>query len=55
MLRSSLSALGVDTAALLREAEIDPSLRAERLTVSDFVRLAQHLREQRRLPGERPT
>ena len=48
MLRSSLSALGADTAALLREADIDPSLRAERLTVLDFLRLAQHLQELRR-------
>jgi 16S rRNA (adenine1518-N6/adenine1519-N6)-dimethyltransferase len=47
MLRSSLSALGADTAALLRDANIDPSLRAERLTVSDFLRLARCLQEQR--------
>ena len=53
MLRSSLSALGGDTAALLRDAGIDPSLRAERLTVSDFVRLARCLQEQKRHPIER--
>jgi len=55
MLRSSLSALGVDTPALLREADIDPSLRAERLTVSDFVRLAQRIQDLRQSPGKRPT
>ncbi len=48
MLRSSLAALGADTAGLLRLAEIDPSERAERLTISDFVRLARCLEEQRR-------
>lgn len=48
MLRSSLSALGTDTATLLREADIDPSLRAERLTILDFLHLAQHLQELRR-------
>ncbi len=50
MLRSSLSALGVDTPALLRDADIEPSLRAERLTVSDFLRLAQLLQDRRRSP-----
>ena len=55
MVRSSLSALGADVPALLRDAEIDPSLRAERLTVLDFVRLARQLQEQRRRPGEKPT
>ncbi len=45
MLRSSLSSLGVDATALLREADIDPSLRAERLAVSDFLRLARHLQD----------
>ncbi|HWJ18737.1 MAG TPA: rRNA adenine dimethyltransferase family protein, partial [Geobacterales bacterium] len=53
MLRSSLSALGGDTAALLKDADIDPSLRAERLTVSDFVRLARCLQEQKRHPIEK--
>ncbi|HXW22943.1 MAG TPA: 16S rRNA (adenine(1518)-N(6)/adenine(1519)-N(6))-dimethyltransferase RsmA [Rhodomicrobium sp.] len=50
MLRSSLSALGADTPALLRDANLDPSLRAERLTVCDFLRLArclQHRRQER--------
>jgi 16S rRNA (adenine1518-N6/adenine1519-N6)-dimethyltransferase len=53
MLRSSLSALRVDTTALLRDADIDPSLRAERLSISDFVRLARCLQEQRRHSIER--
>jgi len=46
MLRSSLASLGVDTAALLRDAGIDPAHRAERLSVADFVTLAQGLRTQ---------
>jgi 16S rRNA (adenine1518-N6/adenine1519-N6)-dimethyltransferase len=43
MLRSSLASLGADTPALLGRAEIDPSERAERLSVGDFVRLARCL------------
>ena len=54
MLRSSLSALGVDAPALLRDAGIDPSLRAERLTVSDFLRLARLLQDQRRPASGQP-
>jgi len=46
MLRSSLASLGVDTVALLRDAGIDPANRAERLSVADFVTLAQCLRTQ---------
>jgi 16S rRNA (adenine1518-N6/adenine1519-N6)-dimethyltransferase len=45
MLRSSLNALGQDTAALLEAAGIDPSARAERISVADFVRLARLLAE----------
>jgi 16S rRNA (adenine1518-N6/adenine1519-N6)-dimethyltransferase len=41
MLRSSLASLGVETLPLLNRAGIDPSYRAERLTVADFVRLAR--------------
>ncbi len=48
MLRSSLSSLGIDAAALLQEAGIDPSLRAERLTVSEFLRLARLLQDRRK-------
>ncbi len=43
MLRSSLASLGADTAALIRDAGIDPANRAERLTIADFVSLAHHL------------
>jgi 16S rRNA (adenine1518-N6/adenine1519-N6)-dimethyltransferase len=54
MLRSSLSTLGVDAPALLRDADIDPSLRAERLTVSNFLRLAQLLQDRRRPASGQP-
>jgi 16S rRNA (adenine1518-N6/adenine1519-N6)-dimethyltransferase len=47
MLRSSLASLGVDAALLLRETGIDPSERAERLTIEDFQRLARALQRQR--------
>lgn len=43
MLRSSLASLGVDTAALLRDAGIDPAQRAERLGIADFISLAREL------------
>ncbi len=43
MLRSSLASLGADTAALIRDAGIDPAQRPERLTVADFVSLARQL------------
>ncbi len=46
MLRSSLTSLGVDTAALLAHSGIDPAQRPERLTVADFARLAHRLGEQ---------
>jgi 16S rRNA (adenine1518-N6/adenine1519-N6)-dimethyltransferase len=45
MLRSSLATLGVETTALLNRAGIDPSQRAERLSVADFIRLAHCLVE----------
>jgi 16S rRNA (adenine1518-N6/adenine1519-N6)-dimethyltransferase len=48
MLRSSLASLGVDAARLLSEAGIEPSERAERLTIEDFQRLARALQRQRR-------
>ena len=43
MLRQSLKSLGGDTAALLAQADIDPTARAEELSVEQFVRLAQAL------------
>lgn len=54
MLRSSLSTLGVDTAALIGDAGIDPAQRAERLTVEDFVRLARQLSKHRERVEPRP-
>jgi len=46
MLRSSLTSLGADTAALIQDAGIDPASRAERLTVAEFIGLARHLGKQ---------
>jgi 16S rRNA (adenine1518-N6/adenine1519-N6)-dimethyltransferase len=44
MLKSSLASLGLpDSVSFLRGAGIDPSQRAERLPVADFVKLAHHL------------
>ena len=43
MLRQSLKALGVDVAALLDAAAIEPTERAEQIPVEGFVRLAQAL------------
>ncbi len=40
MLRQSLKSLGVDTAALLTQAGIEPTARAEEIDVEGFVRLA---------------
>jgi 16S rRNA (adenine1518-N6/adenine1519-N6)-dimethyltransferase len=40
MLRQSLKTLGVDAAALLAEAAIDPTSRAEDIPVEGFVALA---------------
>jgi 16S rRNA (adenine1518-N6/adenine1519-N6)-dimethyltransferase len=40
MLRQSLKSLGVDTAALLAEASLEPTARAEEIDVEGFVRLA---------------
>jgi 16S rRNA (adenine1518-N6/adenine1519-N6)-dimethyltransferase len=41
MLRASLKTLGVDTMALLETAAIEPTERAERLTVTQFAALAR--------------
>jgi 16S rRNA (adenine1518-N6/adenine1519-N6)-dimethyltransferase len=40
MLRQSLKTLGLDTNALLAEAAIEPTARAEEIPVEGFVRLA---------------
>lgn len=41
MLRGSLRSLGGDTAALLAKADIDPSKRAETLTIAQFCAIAR--------------
>jgi len=41
MLRQSLKSLGVDTTALLGNANIEPTARAEEIDVAGFVALAQ--------------
>jgi 16S rRNA (adenine1518-N6/adenine1519-N6)-dimethyltransferase len=41
MLRQSLRSLGVDTAALLAAAGIDPTARAEEIPVEGFVALTR--------------
>lgn len=43
MLRSSLRSLNVDSLALLSAATIDPTERAEQLSIQDFCRLAEAL------------
>ncbi len=40
MLRASLKSLGADTTALLSDAQIEPTARAEELSVAEFSRLA---------------
>jgi len=45
MLRQSLKSLGVDAAALLATAGIEPTARAEEISVADFVALARALVE----------
>jgi 16S rRNA (adenine1518-N6/adenine1519-N6)-dimethyltransferase len=40
MLRASLKSLGADTAALLSDAQIEPTARAEELSVAEFSRLS---------------
>jgi 16S rRNA (adenine1518-N6/adenine1519-N6)-dimethyltransferase len=46
MLRQSLKSLGVDTAALLAAAGIEPTARAEEIPVEGFVALARAFRSQ---------
>jgi 16S rRNA (adenine1518-N6/adenine1519-N6)-dimethyltransferase len=54
MLRSSLKALGGDTAALLAAAGLDPTLRAEALPVEAFCALARLVEARGNAPGEGP-
>jgi len=46
MLRQSLKSLGVDTNALLAEAQIEPTARAEEIPVEGFVALARIFAQQ---------
>jgi len=50
MLRRSLSGLGVDPAKLLQVSGIEPTLRAEALSVAEFARLAHCLNTLRASP-----
>ncbi len=47
MLRQSLKSLGVDTAALLGQTEIEPTARAEEIPIEGFVALARVFAAQR--------
>jgi 16S rRNA (adenine1518-N6/adenine1519-N6)-dimethyltransferase len=47
MLRQSLRSLDSDTAALLGAAGLDPTARAEDISVESYVALAQALAAQR--------
>ena len=47
MLRASLKGLGLNTVGLLSRAEIDPTLRAEELSIEDFARLSRAYAESR--------
>ena len=51
MLRQSLKTLGVDAIALLTEAEIEPTARAEEIPVEGFVALARIFVEQVKRPS----
>jgi 16S rRNA (adenine1518-N6/adenine1519-N6)-dimethyltransferase len=53
MLRQSLRALGTDVAALLAAAGLDPTARAEDISVAGFVALARALAAQRVDEGPR--
>ncbi len=47
MLRASLKGLGLNTVELLSRAEIEPTLRAEELSIEDFARLSRAYAESR--------
>jgi len=54
MLRASLRGIAADTQAVLGEARIDPTARAEQLDIVDFARLAivvERRNRQSREPG----
>jgi 16S rRNA (adenine1518-N6/adenine1519-N6)-dimethyltransferase len=48
MLRQSLRSLDTDTAALINAADLDPTARAEEISISGFVALARALAAARR-------
>jgi 16S rRNA (adenine1518-N6/adenine1519-N6)-dimethyltransferase len=50
MLRQSLKTLGVDAGALLSEAGIEPTARAEEIPVEGFVALANIFNGQAKTP-----
>ena len=54
MLRQSLKSLGVDTPALIEQAGLEPTARAEEIDVEGFVRLARGLDEML-VPGSKVT
>lgn len=43
MLRASLKSLGKDVEARIREADIDPTTRAEQVSIEEFCRLSRIL------------
>jgi 16S rRNA (adenine1518-N6/adenine1519-N6)-dimethyltransferase len=45
MLRQSLKSLGIDPLALLNQAEIAPTARAEEISVAGFVALARAFKQ----------
>ena len=47
MLRQSLRSLGTNTSRLIEAAGLDPTARAEDVSVEEFVLLARILREER--------
>jgi 16S rRNA (adenine1518-N6/adenine1519-N6)-dimethyltransferase len=50
MLRQSLRSLGTNTSELIEAAGLDPTVRAEEVSVEQFVLLARILRDERDHP-----
>ena len=55
MLRQSLKSLGVDAGALLAATGIEPTARAEEISVEGFVRLARAFAEMQKPPTSNPS
>ena len=55
MLRQSLKSLGVDAGALLAATGIEPTVRAEEISVEGFVRLARAFAEMQKPPTSNPS